>query len=160
MSFSYTIVSHEEANQPKFALLDEGDYAFVVDEAKFSYSQSGNPMITVKLVINHNEREHYIYDYLISTEKTAWKIRKFCEAVGLTEAYEAGSFNENLCPQKRGRAYIGVEPERPRNDGSGQTYKARNSVIDYIDKNLMLQAAQQVQQQNMPETQFDDDVPF
>lgn len=182
MSFSYNILSHDVASAPRgFPLLPEGGYSFYVDEAKFSYSKNGNPMITIKLVIDHEGKEFFVFDYLLATEGMGWKVRKFCEAVDLTDAYEAGAFNEHLCVNRRGKVLIGINPERPKNDGSGQMYKAKNEVLDYLERDAILApsnyrstspAAQgeafapprnvtPAKPQPMPQAQFDDsELPF
>jgi hypothetical protein len=41
---------------------------------------------------------------------------------------------------KRGMCEICSKPERPKNDGSGEVWKAKNEVVDYLTEEMIKQA--------------------
>jgi hypothetical protein len=144
MSFNYDVQTEEEAQKAReFQLLPDGVYDFAVTEAKFQWSQSGNPMIALKLRIIHEGEEYNVFDNLIGTKNMGWKTKHFCETTGLEKEYLAGQFSEHCCPQRRGTCSIGNVAARPKNDGTGGMWKAKNEVTDYLspDKISGAQAA-------------------
>ena len=173
MSFTYPPVTEEQALKDKeFPLLPDGIYDFAVMEAKFKYSKNSNPMIELKLRIIHDGMEFNIFDNLIATKMMMWKVKHFCDTTGLEKEYIGGQFTEHLCPNKRGTCSIKTTPERPKNDGSGQVYKARNEVEDYLSSDALNKAAAEnpftPQQKATPssapvaeaEAFYDDAIPF
>src|SRR5688572_8987205 len=72
-------------------LLADGDYIFEVADAKEETSKAGNDMVKLKLnVVGEEDRMHVIFDYLVSSEGAAFKLRHFAESVGLLPEYERG----------------------------------------------------------------------
>lgn len=137
MSFEYETMSEEEAQRARdFPLLPDGIYDFAVTENKFTYSANGNPMIGLKLRIVHQGEEFNVFDNLIGIKSMAWKTKHFCDSTGLDIEYNSGNFNEHYCANKRGKCVIGNVGARPKNDGSGGTYKAKNEVKDYVSPEL------------------------
>lgn len=134
MSFVYTpIASEEEAQKAReFPLLPDGIYDFIVTENKLTHSKNGNPMIQLKLKISHDGQEFNVFDNLIAVNNMMWKTKHFCETVGLEKEYLAAKFNERMCAGKRGTCAIKTLPARPKNDGTGGFYKAKNEVEDYL----------------------------
>jgi hypothetical protein len=133
MSFTYDVLASEDEVQKarEFPLLDPGIYNFAVIESKFKYSQAGNPMIQLTLRVLHDGQEFNIYDNLIGTKNMAWKTKHFCDVTGLSEQYLSGQFNESMCANKRGTALVGYVGATPKNDGSGGSYKPKNTIEDY-----------------------------
>lgn len=155
--FNYDPLTEEEVQKERqFALLEPGTYDFTVTKATFSKSQKGNPMIELQLLTWDNEgKERVVFDYLVSTAGMNWKIRHFCEAVGLKAEYEARKFSEDLCPNARGRAIISIQKGKQKPDGS--YYKDKNVVDDYV----ILDNSSQQKVANDPNTMpFDDALPF
>jgi hypothetical protein len=136
MSFSYPPLTEEEAQKERQTLLDEGTYSFKVNNAisKMSRPKPGkesNPMIELHLTAwDDKGHERYMYDYLVGTRNMAWKLKHFCDAVGLSKAYEDGNFDAWMCVGKSGTAQIGQQKGQPREGGG--TYPDKNMVLDYI----------------------------
>lgn len=172
MSFNYNPVDEAQAQKDKeFQLLPDGIYDFVVTEAKFKYSSNQNPMIELKLRIMHDGMEFNVFDNLIATKMMMWKVKHFCDTTGLEKEYAAGQFSERLCGNKRGTASIKSVGARPKNDGSGQMWKAKNEVEDYLTSETIGKAsaanpwappADKKKPNALPSSEefFSDDIPF
>lgn len=134
-NFNYEPIATEEEAQKarEFPMLPEGIYDFAVMESKFGYSGAGNPKIDLKLRIIHEGKEFNVYDTLVGTKNMIWKTKHFCESSGLEADYLAGTFDEHKPLNRRGTCCIIVSQARPKNDGSGGMYKARNEVQDYVN---------------------------
>ncbi len=73
-------VSQNADNLPRF--VPNGDYLVTVIEASETFSKAGDEMIKLKLEVEeHGVR---LYDYLVATESSFWKIDTFRKAVGET----------------------------------------------------------------------------
>jgi hypothetical protein len=74
-----------EPRPPQTALLKPGDYAFRVLDAGEKRSQNGNEMIELKLdvYVKGGADQSIVYDNLVFTEKSAWKIDTFLMACGM-----------------------------------------------------------------------------
>lgn len=119
--FSFTTCSEEEL----YDTMPEGEYPFYVQSAQNAYSRSGNPMMKLTLKIyDHNNRERIITDYLLDAMR--FKIKHFCDATGLQEKWEAGTFNTDDCINKSGKCIIKIDI-----DETGK-YQPKNSVRDYV----------------------------
>lgn len=172
MSFNYDVMTEEEAQKAReFQRLPDGIYDFAVIEHKFQYSQSGNPMIALKIRIVHEGEEYNVFDNLIGIKSMSWKTKHFCESVGLEREYAAGTFNEHLCANRRGICSIGNVEARPKNNGTNEMYKAKNEVLDYLQNKDMQQkanpfapapakAAAAPMPAPAPEPFLNDDIPF
>jgi hypothetical protein len=89
----FTPISKEEADKQSkksYTLLSEGDYDFVVISATNKISKSGKDMIELVLGLYDGKENPVarIYDYLL--EDFQWKIRHFCESVGLKKIMRTG----------------------------------------------------------------------
>lgn len=113
------------------SLAPDGIYDFEVSNGLDEHSNSGNEMIHLELkVFVADGRWIYVHDYLVNTERMQWKIKHFCEAVGLESEYQAGELSGFACLQRTGKVKIGTQPAK---DG----YPAKNVAKDYevaIDK--------------------------
>lgn len=136
MSFAYTPMTEEQAEKARqFPLLEPGIYEFRVIEASSGRSSSGNSMITLKLAIRDAEGITFnILDYLVATEKMAWKTRHFANSVGLDKEYENGSFNETLCQGKQGKAQVIHQAGKARPNGG--YYHDKSAIEDYVMNDL------------------------
>lgn len=149
----------ELQSMSQFELFEPGQYAFQVLTAedqvsKQKYDEAGSPlprneMIKLKLkVIHPSGKEKHIFDYVL--EAMAFKLRHFCEAVGLSEKYESGELKAFDCPGRTGKLDLTFEAGKQKPEGG--YYPDKNSVKDY------LKAAEG--DSNPPEDQFSDQLPF
>lgn len=135
-----------EEDCKNFELLDPGDYNLVVIEATDKTSKAGNDMI--ELVLEYmGEPRCRIWDYLLSTTKTMYKLRHFCDAAGLMDKYEDGSLTSQDCV---GVILVGCVRITK---GKGE-YRDKNSIADYRAKSTRTVAA------GSNEPVSDDDIPF
>src|SRR5688500_5679705 len=89
----------EERNYP------DGEYPFEVVESKDKVSQAGNEMIHLKLkCFTPDGRQFFVDDYLM--DSMGFKLRHFCEEVGLIEKYESGNLKDFDCQHKEGIVQI------------------------------------------------------
>ena len=122
--------SREEIAREK--LLKPGIYDFEVMRAEETTSKkSGNAMVKIKIRVFHDGGEAHIYDYITSTQVE--KLCAFCDAVGLSKEYDAGDVKSDDMEGRSGRAKIGIEDEKPKEDGEGN-WPAKNKVKDYVPK--------------------------
>lgn len=71
-------VSQDADNLPRF--VERGDYLITVIEASETFSKAGDEMIKLKLEVEeHGVR---LYDYLVATESSFWKIDTFRKSIG------------------------------------------------------------------------------
>jgi hypothetical protein len=151
MSFSFPVYTNEQIEELKVSfLIDPGSYNFEVLKATNKTSSKGNPMMEMQLKVwDNNGKEHIIYDYLLSSPTWAFKIKHFCESIGLS--YDKGGFETWDCENKFGKCEIIIQKGAKKEDGS--FYPEKNSVKDYIKKD------------NLPSTSknnldMNDDLPF
>ncbi len=64
-----------------------------------------------------------VFDYLL--ESIPYKLKHFCEAVGLLVEYESGILSADMCLNRAGRCNIGIQ-----HDKTGE-YSDKNVVRDY-----------------------------
>ena len=155
MSFNFNALSNEQINDLQNEdLLPEGDYSFTVITTEEQFSKSGNSMLKVRLkIVSAEHGERTIYDYLVNTPKMMFKIKHFCEAIGLEEQYSKGNFSANDCIDRSGKVTIGVQKGNAKPDGSG-FYPDKNSVQDYVKSDSVVV-------KKAPAEDFHDDaIPF
>lgn len=121
--------SREEIAREK--LLKPGIYDFEVMRAEETTSRAGNAMIKLKLRVFHDGGEAHLYDYLVSTQEE--KLASFCDAIGKSAEYDAGDIKSDDLEGCSGRAKVGIEDEKPKEDGEGN-WPAKNNVKDYLPK--------------------------
>lgn len=71
-------VSQNADNLPRS--LPNGDYLVTVIESSETFSKAGDEMIKLKLEVE--EHGVHLYDYLVATESSFWKIDTFRKAIG------------------------------------------------------------------------------
>lgn len=139
MTLSFQPQTEEEV----LNLLKPGIYSFEVKVAEDAVSKKGNPMIRLSMVTwDDKGRERYITDYLMTA--MMFKIKHFCEATGLEDKYNAGSFSAADCVGKAGKFKLRID------DGQKSGYAPKNEVQDYV-KEAPAQAANDF---------LDDDIPL
>lgn len=133
MSFLFTPLSDEQIRKLQNpGLIAEGIYSFIVREAEQTHSKTGSQMLKLRLgVFDANKAEHSILDWLVITDQMMFKLKSFCEAVGLLDKYEAGIIGAVDCLNRQGRVKIGVQKGNPKDDGSG-FFPDKNTVKAYL----------------------------
>lgn len=130
MALNFEPKTEEQLNN----LMPDGQYNFHVSKAEdYVAKTSGDEMIKLTLLVwDHNGRERQITDYL--TSKAIYKIKHFCDAVGLTEKYSSGNLHASDCEgsDKIGKLLINTQK------GQGE-YGPRNSVKDYVKREASAQ---------------------
>lgn len=160
-----TPITAEQAEEQSsgFEPWKPGDYDFNVHDAWEETSNGGNEMVKLTLhVLNRDGQRRTVFDYLVNSEKSQWKIRHFAEAVGMVPQYEAGEMEPHDIVSRVGRLKLKTKP------ATGQ-YAAGNAVADYIPAPA---AARQTQPRPAPVERrpapasagtardLDDDIPF
>jgi hypothetical protein len=119
-----------------------GTYEAVVGRAEEKTSQAGNEMIELVLrVYGPDGATIPVYDYLISADSSAWKIRHFCKSAGLD--YEKGDLSTGECDGQNVRVILAITKDK-----NGK-YPDKNTVKDYLERNG-----------NAKDGGPDDDIPF
>ena len=156
MSFSFTPMSEEEIQSMN--LIPEGIYDFEVLKANQKVSKSGNEMIEMQLKVWDKEgKTHLIYDYLVSTQNMTYKIKHFCDTVGLEKEYLAGTFNVEACEGLDGKAHILIQ--NGQKNPAGGFYPNKNAVKDYVDNTCPNEKKEEKESSNN-EQNLNDDIPF
>lgn len=116
--------SEEELNR-SFNPLPEGEYDFSVTNAEETTSSKGRAMIKLRLKVFSGAVETSVFDYLVFTDKSQWKIYSFCKAVGLAEKFKAGEIEALDCQGRTGRVKLKID----KSDG----YDDKNAVAHYVE---------------------------
>lgn len=151
MTFNFTPKTDEEL--ALMSVLPDGDYEFSVKKAEDKVSKSGNPMIELYLEIyGADGGSRFVNDWLVSTDKMTWKIKRFCASVGILDQYDSGNIRPSSLINKNGRATISTEKK--------DDYPPRNRIKDYIKPNGT--TPQENPSINPADTSLptDDDIPF
>ena len=124
-----TPVSAEKANEGGvFTPWKPGIYDFAVFEALEEFSKSGNEQIKLTLhVFDPDGKRRTVYDYLGAAENMQWKVRHFCESIGLTADYEGGDLDTVRMIERAGKLNLIVK-------AASGNYQSGNSVKDYIPR--------------------------
>jgi hypothetical protein len=134
----------EDQLKRSFEPLPEGDYDFEVLAAEEALSSKGSDMIKLKVKAFSGSVETNIFDYLVFTEKSQWKIYSFCKAVGLAEKFKAGEITDLDCQGRTGRAHIKVD--------KSEGYDDKNVIGYYIEA--------KAPGKPLSKDEKDDDIPF
>lgn len=153
--FSFNPLSDEQIHAVQNrGLLEEGIYSFTVKAMEAQQSKSGNPMLKVRIGVLASEGdERNIIDYLLSSEQMMFKLKHFCESIGLEDNYLKGNLSPSDCINRSGKVRIGVQKGGAKEDGSG-FFPDKNSVKDYVK--VEAKAAPVVDDK----PPFDDDIKF
>lgn len=165
---------YTEAQIQSMNVLEEGTYKFQVGEVilndKFGsplQDKNGNDLAKLKLLVKDNEgRDRIVYTFLSGDGNFAYKLRHFCQTLGMIEDYENGTFNIMRTLNKFGTANVIVKKGTTKPDGSGDVWPDRNEIKDFVITNTNLYNAFQsptympAQQAENPLNKLDDDIPF
>lgn len=148
MKFEYKIDKKESH------LLKEGEYDFEVIKSENATSRAGNEMIKLSLLVNDNNgKSYYVYDYLLSS--LFFKLKHFCESVGLNKKLETGELDSIDCYRRNGKAKIGIKKGDKKEDGT--FYNDKNYVVDYLKP----KPNSEIKIPQKPQVSFEDDqLPF
>lgn len=162
MSYHFTPLTDQEIEEQTSMLVEEGVYEFEVIKSERKNSKAGNPMAALTLKIwDKSGKTSNVFDFLVfsSVALNIKKIKRFCDSVGLTEAYLTGQIPdelEHLC----GKVQLGIENEMPKPNGG--FYPKKNIVVEYVATNQG--AVKFESSQGKPATAksdfVDDDLPF
>ena len=68
----------------------EGEYGFKVIEFEKTFAKSGNKMAKITIQLDKENGQNWkVYDYLVLSDKMAWKLAQFFEALSLKKKGEA-----------------------------------------------------------------------
>ena len=138
MSYSFHPMSEEELNA--VSLVEDGEYEFEVLKSTRRISKAGNPMAELNLRYwDKMGAPHTLFDYLVfsSVPLNIRKVKHFCDAVGLQDAYQKGEIPEELGGYNgkfRIITQVGQEIPEDKLQGKpkGSTYPPKNVVDDYV----------------------------
>lgn len=101
-----------------------GVYDAAVRATADKISKAGNDMIELSLAVWGNDGDQsVVFDYLLDAMK--YKLRHFCFAVGLDEAYNSGELTAEMCQGHEVRVSLRIDA------GNGE-WPRTNKVIDYM----------------------------
>lgn len=107
-------------------LLPDGEYEAVVMVANEKVSQTGNEMIEIMLeVYRPDGGKSSAFDYLVSSAKTLWKVRQFCESAGID--YMGGQLEADELVNLNVRVALVTEEQKG--------YRPKNKVVEYLLRN-------------------------
>jgi len=159
MRFTPVTAIEAETGSNKFEPFKPGVYDFEIVKAEDAISEAGNEQIHLEMnIFNSAGEKRYVHDYLVSTPGVQYKVRHFCEAVGLLDQYENGSLDADMCEGVSGQCRIKIDPAK------GQ-YAAKNAVQDYVPQhavraaNVAPSGERMVPRQTTSE-ELSDDIPF
>ncbi len=125
------VTPHSEEELQTMRLMPEGVYPFEVMDCLDMVSKNGNEMIKLILAVYDNDnRKHIINDFLL--DAMAFKVRHFCEKVGIIDLYDMGQVAAKDCYAKSGYVKVGVDTGRENPNGG--SYPPKNTIKDYCDK--------------------------
>jgi hypothetical protein len=135
--FRFKPYTEEQINNAGLeVLLPNGDYPFQVLNIVPKQSKSGNNMLELKLQLHTATGLHTIQDWLVDSPdlpKMAFKLRHFCDTIGLQVEYLQGEFAPSAALNRRGHLKLGRERGKLKADGQS-SYPDRNVVRDYLKK--------------------------
>lgn len=121
-----TPISEEEADAQSSNLLPPGTYDYEIRDASEETSAAGNEMIRVEVFIfSQDGSRRLVWDYLVGSEKAAWKVRRFASSCGLLEQYEKGMLIAPEIVGRTGKCVVAIRPARDQ-------YPPQNTIRDYV----------------------------
>lgn len=150
-------LTKEQAAAQASNLWEDGIYDYEITEAEETISKSsGNEMfhLTVK-VFQPTGQWKLIDNYLVLSEKAAWKIREFCQSCGLMDAYETGSLMEGEIVGRTGLCEVATDK------GKGD-FPPKNVIRQWMMKEKPASAAARLvdRRTKHPAGDIDDEIPF
>jgi hypothetical protein len=126
MRLEKTITKEEADAGGGFKPWPDGTYDFEIKEAADDVSKAGNSQIKLTLWVYDDEgHRRMIFDYLGASEAGQFKVRHFCESIGMIRQYEEGNLEPDEMEGKTGRVRLGYK--KAQGD-----YPEGNQVRDYV----------------------------
>lgn len=108
-------------------LFKAGVYDFEVMDATEKQSKAGNDMLELKIRAYDAEgKQQTIFDYLVDTDGSAYKVRNFAVAVGMLKQYDSGNLPAHSMIGLTGQCRVIIKKDR-----SGE-YPDKNAITDYV----------------------------
>ncbi len=151
-----TPLSDEEAAALTADLWPAGGYDFEVRAATEETSKSNNDMIKLEVwIYNHSGGRRLCFDYLVSSEKAAWKVHQFAASCGLTEQYKSGDLMPAEIVGRTGFCEVAVQK-------ATDDYPAKNIIRSYVKAKDMPQPTRATApaREKAPVGDIDDEIPF
>ncbi len=153
----FTPVSEENSNDPTYEPWPDGVYDYEVREADETTSKQGNEMIALQLwVFNKTGQRRVVFDYLVSSEKAAWKIKSFAASCGLLRRYENGELDAEEIVGQCGKLVLATQK-------ATMEWPAKNTVKAYEKAEARADAprtARAPAREKTPAGDIDDEIPF
>lgn len=135
-------------------LWSAGVYDFEVSDATDKVSNKGNDMAELKVrVFNAEGNFRTVFDYLVDTENSAFKIRNFAAATGMLPEYERGELKAMDMLGRTGKCKLIISKDK-----SGQ-YPDKNSIADYLKRADAVEGATGAPA-SFRRNDLDDEIPF
>jgi hypothetical protein len=142
----------------------EYDAEIFRSEAKVSKS-SGADMIALGIkIFNDQGKFAFVNDYLVGSDNvySKHKIKQAALACGLEHEWQSGALDADSFQGRSCKVKIKIGKEQPKNDGSGDSYPAKNEIADYIltDSAKEMYAANRQMKDVMAADDLGDEIPF
>ena len=123
----FTPLSEDEAAAQSADLLPEGQYDYEIREASEEVSKaSGAEMVKLEVWVYASDgNRRLVFDYLVSSERAAWRLRSFAESCNLLEQYKTGSLMVADIVGRTGRCQLAIQ----KADGN---WPAKNIIKGYV----------------------------
>jgi hypothetical protein len=145
-------MSDEEAAAQSANLLPDGTYDYEVRTATEETSQAGNEMTKIEAwIYDKDGARRLVFDYLVASEKAAWKIHEFAASCGLLEKYKTGTLEAIDIEGRAGKCVVATQK-------ATDTYPAKNVIRRYVK--AAASAAPATRRQPAMAGGIDDEIPF
>jgi hypothetical protein len=122
----FTPVTEEAADAQGNDLWPNGSYDYEIRQATETTSKAGNAMFSLEVWIYKPDGDRkLVFDYLVASDKAAWKIRSFAASCGLVQQYETGCLMEAEIVGRTGRCTVGTQ-------AASNGYAAKNHITGYL----------------------------
>lgn len=153
----FTPMSEEEAAAQSADLWPDAIYDYEVRDASEETSAAGNAMTKMEVwIYNQAGSRRLLFDYLVASEKAAWKIRSFCESCNLLEQYKTGALMVADIVGRTGRCQVVTQ----KADGA---YPAKNVIRGYVKTKAAAPVSGSgtaPHRTKVPAGDIDDEIPF
>ena len=148
--------SQNADNLPRF--VPNGDYLVTVIEASETMSKAGDEMIKLKLEVEGHGV--HLYDYLVATEASFWKIDTFRKAIGdrVVEGEEV-ELSAAALEGRQGHARLRIEEYQGKKSNKVELWITGNVTL-HPEKGSALTAQSAYPAKSSTTESEDDDVPF
>jgi hypothetical protein len=159
MRLDFEEVKYDNNGEKHYAEVQEGEVDFEVLEAEEKMSASGNSMIelTMRVTDSHGVSSR-VWDYLVATPATKYKIKAFCEVTGLINVYNDAYLEDSHCVGRIGRCYVNYEEYKGKKSLKVKFYCATPNADKKEDESQHAKHSSSPSAFT-PDMSFDDDLP-